>query len=173
MYGQNYVQQIEQQVSFTTATPQSIETLANTVVRLIQEIDEQIVTALQQRRRIVALMEPFNPLYQSVAGGSLVEALPGLTQLNDDPTDLSARDLAEALLEIANEMWDDRTDSDDLLSLGQLEHRLKEYAEEENVKIPWSNPRAVISTILRRSEKWERATPKQYRKINDSSVRFL
>jgi len=35
-----------------------------------------------------------------------------------------------------------------------------------NVKIPWSNPRAVISTILKRSGQLERETPRQYKRID-------
>ena len=172
MYGQNFADTIDGRVRGTNATAQSIEYLGQEVIRVIKEIDEQISGALEQRRRIVATMEPFFPLYESVAGESLIDTLPGLSQLEEDPTDLSARDLSRTVLEIADEMWDERENRDDLLPLGGLENELKTYAQENNVKIPWSNPRAVISTILVRSERWERATARQYRRIDDPFLRL-
>lgn len=170
MYLQDYAHLVENRLAGTTATPQSIEYLGEEVIRYIEEIDEHIVGALKQRRRIVALMEPFFSLYESISGDALTESLPGLSQLKEDPTDLSARDLSERVLEIADEMWDERENQTDLLPLGRLEIKLKEYAQENNVKIPWSNPRAVISTILTRSEKWERATARQYKRINSGLI---
>ena len=172
MYGQNYAQLIENRLAGTTATPQSIEYLGEEVIRYIGEIDDQIVTALKQRRRIVTLMEPFFSLYQGVSGDALIETLPGLSQLEEDPTDLNAHDFSEAVLGLADEMWDERENEDDLLPVGGLELKLKGYAVEVDVKIPWSNPRAVISTILLRSERWERATARQYRRIDNPIIRF-
>ena len=166
MYGQNYAQAIEGRIASTTATPQSIEYLGEEVVHAIKELDDQIVSVLQQRRHIVARMEPFFTLYQSVSGERLLDALPALSQLDDDPTDLNARDLVQKVTDIADEMWDERVNAEDFVALGQLENKLKEYAREENVKIPWSNPRAVISTILMRSGNWERETARQYKRID-------
>jgi hypothetical protein len=158
---------IARQVSNTAARPDSIEALAKRVIEAIQEYDVSIASALEQRHRIVELIEPFIPLYQSVAKKRLIDALPGLTQLSEDPTDLIARRLTQETLKIADEMWNDRGTTEDLVALGEVVQELKNYAAEEDIKIPWSNPAAVVSTILTRSGRWERETARQYRRIND------
>lgn len=164
---------IQHAVSNTTASPVSIESLGQQVIDVVREFDETIASALEQRRRIVSLMEPFYSLYQSVANQKLIEVLPGLSQLKEDPTDLNARLLTRETLSIAADMWEELSATDEnLISLGELVKELKEYAADEKISIPWSNPGAVVSTILTRSGNWERITPRQYRQISSSSGIF-
>lgn len=162
-------ERIQHLVANTTARPESIEALGKQVIDAVQEFDDTIGTVLEQRRRIVTLMEPFYSLYQSVADQKLLDALPALSQLKEDPTDLDARLLTTETMSIASEMWEELGFEDEkLISLGDLVKELKEYAAEEKITIPWSNPGAVVSTILTRSGNWERVTPRQYRRIGGS-----
>lgn len=173
MFNQRHAEQIAERiqhtVSTTTARPESIESLGQQVIQAVQEFDDTIATVLEQRRRIVTLMEPFYSLYQSVANQKLLDALPALSQLKEDPTDLDARLLTKKAMSLANEMWEEiGYGNDKRISLGDLVKDLKEYAAEEEITIPWSNPGAVVSTILTRSGDWERITPRQYRRISGS-----
>lgn len=162
---------IERQISSTTATEHSIERLAEQVVRDIKEFDDSIATTLEQRRRIVSLIEPFFSLYKSISGENLLNSVPGLSQLKDDPTDLTARLLTREVLGIADELWDDSAPDENgnrQITLGMITQALKKFASEEKLTIPWSNPGAVISTILTRNGDWERVSPKQYRRVGGS-----
>lgn len=157
----DYLGQVQQKVSETTGKADGIESLARMVKDSVVSLDAELASLSQQRTQISALMLPYIGLYRTLTDSELYDKVPDLAQIDIVPLDPDSEDLTKRVFALAVGMAQRTTDRE--ISIPIL---VQQVSRNEQVKLPWTNPSAVISSLLSRSDKWQRISPGVYQHLS-------
>ena len=147
----DYLRQVRQKVEETTGKSSDIESLAEMVKDCVTSLDSDLESLTNQRSQVAELMRPFIGLYRSLTKSDLYNKVPELALIDIQPLDSDTADWTKRVFELA--VSHAIKSGDRKISVNALVNELSENPFEE---LPWGNPAAVISSLLSRSEDWER-----------------
>ena len=127
----------------------------------LDEIDWAITQLFDQRRLVRGLVVQFAELERILTGAEPLTQKE-VEEIAGPPTTLTGERVKKAVLDIANEA-PNRVKVDCIVE--ELQKRLW------GQKLPWSNPKAAIGTILYQSGEWERVERGVFeRKVSEDEI---
>lgn len=145
---ENYSGGVLDLVRTTTNTPDGMSDVVEAAETAINAIDDDLADLLAQREDLVDTHEMYVGLYKRLFREELRTARQVQQIATVRRVAAATETIRRRVLEIMEEMKDRGVVVGDSTIVSILEQDFDE--------LPWKNPNAVIATILRRSDKWEK-----------------
>lgn len=154
----DYLGQVGQKVSETAGKTEHIESLAEAVKDWVASLDADLISLREQRIQIGNLMAPYRGLYRTLTASDLYDKVPDLAQIDILPFDPGMEALTDRIFTTAIAQAGNAVDKEIYMSI-----LISALNKEGSTRLPWFNPAAVISSLLSRSDDWERVRRGVYR----------
>ena len=140
----------------TPNTPEGCQAIVEIAEMSLDTLDRDIRLLLSQRVALVEILTQFMALYETFTGEELRTA-DELAKVQRTPASAEgALDLRNTILQFAD--WYAQEGDTGFVTDQAIVYNLRQ----NNIDMPWRNPKAVVATILVRSGKWKKVEPGRY-----------
>jgi len=162
-----YLDEILNIIKGTPNTPDGIKIIVDAVEERLNVIDSELQDFVAQRNMLGKLLQQYIELYRAFSGQELMsdreldnkQKIPYTAISEDELRELVLKTAEDGLILSSNNMVVDNTIWSMLKTRGYT--------------LPWSNPKAVISTILYHSDLWKKIDTGKFKWIGPKKEEIL
>ena len=148
-------------VRVTPNTPEGARKIVENGKQALDRLDWEITQLFDQRRLVRGLIVQFAQLERVLVGAEPLSEQ-DVEEIDGRPTILTGDRVKRVILDIANQSPDDRVTVDFIIE--EAQKRLWGH------KLPWSNPKAAVGTMLHQSDDWLRVERGVFKRASNSEA---